>query len=178
MGWRAASSVRRHSLDGVRTQRSSQTFSTAGATPSVCNLGSSANSKVPPPFPPSPPPYPPPPPPRAVREDCKVALSGCACRSTWLYDNAYTYASYCSNPDGRKVLWCLVSPTCPTFATMPYQYCASNLTASYCGTGEQVYFSTVRIPSPPPSDVPMPPPPRPRLPPKPPSPRPPPPKKK
>ncbi|GIL48982.1 hypothetical protein Vafri_5481 [Volvox africanus] len=150
----------------------------AGATPSVCNLGSSANSKVPPPFPPSPPPYPPPPPPRAVREDCKVALSGCACRSTWLYDNAYTYASYCSNPDGRKVLWCLVSPTCPTFATMPYQYCASNLTASYCGTGEQVYFSTVRIPSPPPSDVPMPPPPRPRLPPKPPSPRPPPPKKK
>ncbi|GIM14457.1 hypothetical protein Vretimale_17406 [Volvox reticuliferus] len=128
----------------------------AGATPGACNTTqySPLISKVPPPLPPSPPPYPPPPPPTAVREECKVAVSGCACRSTWAY-GVSGYSSYCSSPDGRRLLWCMVSPTCPNYATMPFHYCASNLTVSYCGTGARVYFSTTRIPPPPPPPAPL-----------------------
>ncbi|GLI65838.1 hypothetical protein VaNZ11_009468 [Volvox africanus] len=156
------------------------------ATRTVCKLPIAPGSSVPPPpvpRPPSPPPNPPPPPPPAIPDACKVANNGCPCRSTWYYGGKM-YASYCSNPDGSPYLWCMVSPTCPTYATSQYYRCASTLNASFCKS-TLVYISSTRIPpAPPPVPFPprppippplLPPPPSPSppLPPTPPSPRPP-----
>ncbi|GIL49096.1 hypothetical protein Vafri_5563 [Volvox africanus] len=101
----------------------------------------------PPPSPPSPrrqshPLAPPPPPPMDVPDACKVASNGCACRSTWYWGNRkWPYASFCSNPDGSSILWCQVTPTCPTYSIRPYEPCGSELTASYCRS-RPIYIST------------------------------------
>ncbi|GIL49150.1 hypothetical protein Vafri_5628 [Volvox africanus] len=132
------------------------------ATRTVCKLPIAPGSSVPPPpvpRPPSPPPNPPPPPPPAIPNACKVASNGCACRSTWYYGGKM-YASYCSNPDGSTYLWCMVSPTCPTYVSSPYYRCASTLNASFCNS-KVVYISSTRIPPAPP---PVPFPPRPPIP--------------
>ncbi|KAG2444051.1 hypothetical protein HYH02_009248 [Chlamydomonas schloesseri] len=128
----------------------------------------------PPPLPPALPPAPPPPPPRVVPEECKYAVNGCRCRSTWRFfgKDSINYWSYCASPEGRYPLFCQVESTCPGYNIRnPYYLCSWYLTPERCNATE-VFLSQTRgsrpitpalpprNPSPPPRPPPPPPPPK------------------
>ncbi|GIL49710.1 hypothetical protein Vafri_5994 [Volvox africanus] len=89
------------------------------------------------PRPPSPPPRPPPPPPLALPQNCTTSIRNCTCRSRWVYNGRL--GAHCSSYSGA-VLMCLVTPSCPTFWSAPFQACNPALSALDCSTSSSSFL--------------------------------------